>query len=554
MLEKIDLSKKMGKEEAKERLDQMGIELSHLQRECKAAKIPVMIAFEGLGASGKGVQINKLIQALDPRGFDVYSVQRETEEEKMRPFLWRFWSKTPETGRIAIFDRSWYRRVLGDRFDGLTPKKSIPSAFSDIHSFERQLTDDGTVMIKLFLYISKKEQEKRFKKLRDNKETAWRVSKEDLRRNEEYDQYLVLCDEMLEQTDFEFAPWTIVEATDREYAAVKIMNVVIHRLRDALVEKKLRDEQREREEAEEKQKKERIQLEKQKKEEQEEAEQKKRKGKKETEGKKEKTVAKTLAKAEGKKEGKLKTGYIEEYQIGVLSGVDLSKSLSEKEYKEKLDKLQKKLELLHSELYRQRIPVILAFEGWDAAGKGGAIKRLTSKLDPRGYAVCPTSAANDIERKHHYLWRFWNKMPKAGHIAIFDRTWYGRVMVERIEGFCTTAEWKRAYQEINEMEEHLVHSGAIILKFWMQIDKDEQERRFKDRMETPEKQWKITEEDWRNRAKWEEYEKAVDEMLVRTSTTYAPWTVVEANSKQYARVKVLETVVKAIEEKLKELK
>jgi len=514
MLEKVDLSKKMGKEEAKEKLEKMGIELALLQRECKAAQIPIMIAFEGMGASGKGVQINKLIQALDPRGFDVYSVQRETEEEQMRPFLWRFWSKTPEKGRIAIFDRSWYRRVLGDRFDGLTPKKKIPSAFADIHSFERQLTDDGTIIIKLFLYISKKEQEKRFKKLRENKETAWRVNKEDLHRNEEYEQYLTLCDEMLEQTDYEFAPWAIIEATDKEYAAVKIMNVVIHRLREALEEKKENEEQKEKAE---------------------------KKGK---EGQKNK---------KGKETANTEPEFLnEEYKIGVLSAVDLSKTLSEKEYKDKLDKLQKKLEILHSELYRQRIPVILAFEGWDAAGKGGAIKRLTSKLDPRGYMVCPTSAANDIEKKHHYLWRFWNKIPKAGHIAIFDRTWYGRVMVERIEGFCTTAEWKRAYQEINEMEEHLVHSGAIILKFWLQIDKEEQERRFKDRMETPEKQWKITEEDWRNRAKWDEYERAVDEMLVRTSTTYAPWTVVEANSKQYARVKVLETVVEAIEKRLKE--
>lgn len=505
MLEKVDLSKKMEKEEAKVKLEKMGIELSLLQRECKAAGIPVMIAFEGMGASGKGVQINRLIQALDPRGFDVYSVQRETEEEKMRPFLWRFWSKTPETGRIAIFDRSWYRRVLGERFDGLTPKKQISSAFADIRSFEQQLTEDGTVIIKLFLYISKKEQEKRFHKLRENKETAWRVSKADFRRNKEYEQYLIMCDEMLEQTDFGFAPWTIIEATDKEYASVKIMNVVIHQLREALSEKKVREEQRARQER-------------------------------------------------GAALGTAKIGaeLLEEYKLGVLSGVDLSKSLSEKEYKTKLDKLQKKLEILHSELYRQRIPVILAFEGWDAAGKGGAIKRLTSKLDPRGYAVCPTSAANDIEKKHHYLWRFWNKMPKAGHITIFDRTWYGRVMVERIEGFCTTAEWKRAYEEINEMEEHLVNSGAIVLKFWLQIDKDEQERRFRNRMETPEKQWKITDEDWRNRAKWDEYERAVDEMLVRTSTTYAPWTIVEANSKQYARVKVLETVVNAIEERLKE--
>ncbi len=242
------------------------------------------------------------------------------------------------------------------------------------------------------------------------------------------------------------------------------------------------------------------------------------------------------------------------YQNGVLSGVDLSKSLTREEYKEKVGKLQKRLEILHSEIYRLRIPVVLGFEGWDAGGKGGAIKRLTSHLDPLGYQVCPTASPNDIERKHHYLWRFWNKVPKAGHIAIFDRTWYGRVMVERIEGFCTEDEWKRAYQEINEMEAHMANAGAVVLKFWLHIDKDEQERRFKERMAIPEKQWKITDEDWRNREKWDQYEIAVNEMLVRTSTTYAPWIVVAGNSKYYARVKVLQTVVDALEAKIRQVK
>ena len=242
------------------------------------------------------------------------------------------------------------------------------------------------------------------------------------------------------------------------------------------------------------------------------------------------------------------------FQNGVLSGIDLSKSLTKEQYKKELDGLQKRLGNLHNELYRLRIPVVLGFEGWDAGGKGGAIKRLTSHLDPRGYQVNPTASPNDIEKVHHYLWRFWNNMPKAGHIAIFDRTWYGRVMVERIEGFCSEAEWKRAYQEINEMESHMANYGAVVLKFWLHIDKDEQERRFKERMENPAKQWKITDEDWRNREKWDLYEQAVDEMLVRTSTTYAPWIVVEGNSKYYARVKVLRTVVEALEAKIKEVK
>ncbi len=497
MLEKIDLSKTVDKERYKAVRDETGARLGVLQRECKGAGIPVIIVFEGMGAAGKGVQINRLIQNLDPRGFSVYASSRVTEDEEMRPFLWRYWIKTPANGRIAVFDGSWYRRVQKDRFDGKIDDGEVAGAFQDILSFERQLTDSGAVIIKLFLHISKDEQKKRFKKLEESKETAWRVSEFDWKRNEHYDEYLQINEEMLERTDTGEAPWTIIEATDKNYAAMKILSAVTDRLEYELAKRRA-----------------------------------------EAADKKKKAVAIPN----------------EKYKNGVLSGVDLSKSLTREAYKEKLDKLQKRLEVLHSEIYRLRIPVVIGFEGWDAGGKGGAIKRLTSHLDPRGYQVNPTASPNDIEKVHHYLWRFWNNVPKAGHIAIFDRTWYGRVMVERIEGFCTEADWKRAYQEINEMEAHMANSGAIVLKFWLHIDKDEQERRFKERLEDPAKQWKITDEDWRNREKWDQYEEAVNEMLVRTSTTYAPWIVVEGNSKYYARVKVVETVVEAMEEKIKEVK
>lgn len=501
MLEKIDLSRTVEKEVYKQVQKEEGTRLGQLQRRLKDAGIPVIILFEGMGAAGKGTQINRLIQSLDPRGFDVYASNRETEEEAMRPFLWRFWTLTPENGRIAVFDRSWYRKVLIDRFDKETKKKEIQVAFEDIRSFEKQLSDGGAVIIKLFLYISKEEQKKRFKKLEESRETSWRVTDGDWARNRDYDRYLKINEEMLEKTDVEYAPWTIIEATDRSYAAMKVLKTVTDRLEEALREKAARK-----------------------------------------------------ALKEQKKSMGSALGVESCFQNGVLSGVDLTKSLTREEYKAQIDALQKKLELLHSELYRLRIPVVLGFEGWDAGGKGGAIKRLTSHLDPRGYQVCPTAAPNDIEKKHHYLWRFWNKVPKAGHIAIFDRTWYGRVMVERIEGFCSEEDWKRAYQEINEMEAHMANSGAVILKFWLHIDKDEQERRFKERMETPEKQWKITDEDWRNREKWDQYEQAVNEMLVRTSTTYAPWIVVEGNCKYYARVKVLQTVVDALEAKIRQVK
>ncbi|MFR5666914.1 MAG: polyphosphate:AMP phosphotransferase [Enterocloster bolteae] len=497
MLEKIDLSKKVDKKTYRRVMDEAEEKLGLLQRECKDAGIPVILVFEGMGAAGKGVQINRLIQALDPRGFDVYACDRPTEDEQMRPFLWRYWTKTPAKGRIAVFDRSWYRSVQVDRFDGLTREDKLGDAYQDILSFEKQLCDDGTVIMKFFLYIDKDEQKKRFKKLEGSKETSWRVTEEDWNRNKDFDRYLKMNEEMLEKTDTDYAPWVIIEAVDKDYAALKIVSTVMDRLEYELEHRRPEDE-------------------------------------------------KTAQRQESKTR--------ERFKNGVLSGIDLSKSLTEEEYKTRLKKLQKRLAELHSELYRLRIPVVIGFEGWDAGGKGGAIKRLTSNLDPRGYRVNPTAAPNDIEKVHHYLWRFWNSVPKAGHIAIFDRTWYGRVMVERIEGFCSEAEWRRAYQEINEMESHMVNAGAVVLKFWLHIDKDEQERRFRERQANPAKQWKITDEDWRNREKWDQYEEAVNEMLIRTSTTYAPWIVVEGNDKRYARVKVLQTVVDALEKKVKEVK
>ena len=320
--------------------------------------------------------------------------------------------------------------------------------------------------------------------------------------NKAYDDWQEAFEEMIQKTDTSFGRWTIVEATDREYAKIKIISTVV----DIFADRLAKEEAKEAKQA------------------------------------KEKTMPVPEIAEEA---GKISFG------SSVLDAVDLSKSLTKSVYKKELADLQKRMALLHSELYRRRIPVVIGFEGWDAGGKGGAIHRLTKTMDPRGYEVIPTAAPNDIEKAHHYLWRFWNHMPKAGHVAIFDRTWYGRVMVERIEGFCTEDEWRRAYNEINRMEAQLADAGAIVLKFWLHIDKAEQKKRFEERMENPNKQWKITDEDWRNREKWDEYTKAVDEMILRTSTTYAPWIVVEGNDKLYARIKVLRTVVEAIEKRLK---
>ncbi|GFI51486.1 polyphosphate:AMP phosphotransferase [Lachnospiraceae bacterium] len=434
MLDKLDLTKTLGKTEYKEKMAKLEPKLGKLQRECRKFGIPVMIAFEGYGASGKGVQISELIKALDPRGFEVYAVKNETEEEKMHPFMWRFWTKMPAKGRIAIYDSSWYRKVLIDRFDKKTKKEEIADAYRSICSFEEQLSADGMVIIKIFLAIDKKSQKKRFEKLMSSKETAWRVSEGDLKRNKKFEKYQEMNEEMLTRTDTEYAPWNVVEAVDRRFATAKIYAVVTQILTEKVEEARRKADSRRGTDASEA-----VDI------------------KKDT-----------------------------HFRESILGKADLSLTYSKEEYKERLEVLEKKMEKLHGELYRRRIPVVLGFEGWDAGGKGGAIKRLTEKMDPRGYVVHPTASPNDIEKAHHYLWRFWADMPKAGHVTIFDRTWYGRVMVERIEGFCSKREWQRAFKEINDMEKDLTDAGAVVLKFWMQIDKDEQARRFKARQENPE--------------------------------------------------------------------
>jgi polyphosphate:AMP phosphotransferase len=495
MLEKVDLSQSIDKSEYQERIQSLRLSIGELQRKIHELSIPVTLVFEGWGAAGKGTLINSLILSMDPRGFNVHSTQPPTEEEIMRPFLWRFWTKTPDRGRIAIFDRSWYGRVLTERVEGIVKNNALPAAFEAINAFERQLTDDGAVILKFFLHISKKEQKKRFEKLEANAFTSWRVTKEDWRHHRQYGLYVAAIEEMLEKTGTAHAPWTIVEARDQRFATIKCFSVVVETLQravdDALQARK-------------------------------------------SSGPAKRTSRNLLKKING----------------SVLDKADLSLEISESAYEKKMARCQEKIWELEHEAYRKRLPVLIMFEGWDAAGKGGAIKRLAQGMDPRGYEVVPFAAPNDIEKRHQYLWRFWTKFPKAGHIAIFDRSWYGRLLVERVEGFCREDEWQRAYTEINETEAQCADFGMVILKFWLHIDKNEQLKRFKAREGDPNRRWKITEEDWRNRKKWNAYKQAIDEMIIRTDTPHAPWTIVEATSKLYARIKVLDTVIQAMERRL----
>lgn len=495
MFEKIDLNKDMPKAEYRKAKETFESQIGRLQRKFKEENIPMIIVFEGWDAAGKGSLINQLILPMDPRGFKVHTIDEPKGDELRMPHLWRFWTKIPKRGRLAVFDRSWYHRTFEGIADGTMNRAKSGEACEEICDFERQLTDDGYVIIKLFIHISKEEQKKRFKKLESSESTSWRVTEKDWRQNEKYGEYLKAVEEAIRETDNQYAPWTVIEGTDRRFASAKMYWAVLKALEERL-------EKEEREKCE-------------------------------------------------KASGEENNAYsMSDMNASILKSVDLSRSLSRKEYKKRLDKRQKRIGELGFEIYRRKIPVVIAYEGWDAAGKGGNIKRLTEKLDPRGYEVIPVSAPNEHEMGHHYLWRFWKEMPKTGHIAIFDRSWYGRLLVERVEGLCSADECRRAFKEINEMEKHLANFGTVIRKFWLEIDKDEQLRRFEERQSDPLKAWKITEDDWRNREKWDAYSEAVDEMLFRTSTSYAPWTIIESVDKYYARIKVLDEVIKSIEEKL----
>ena len=477
-------------EELKQRLKAAEEKLSQQQMKLKEKRLPVLVLIEGWGAAGKGSAIGQIIKNIDPRFFKVFSMpSTPTEEERRRLFLYRFFEKIPEAGKFTFLDSGWMDQIMKERLDGKLDDKAYAQRVDSVKRFERGLTDNGYLVLKFFFHISKKEQESRIEALLSEKDTAWRVSEGDLWQNRHYDKCLEAFDRYLDDTNTPSAPWYIVDSKSKKFAELQVMETLCMGIETALHNESL--------------------------------------------------AVPLLQNA------------FPLIKMPKLRDVPLEgKTLDEEKYKKELKELQAKLGQLHNRLYRKRVPVIIAYEGWDAAGKGGNIKRLTGALDPRGFEVHPIASPEPHEKARHYLWRFWTRLPKDGHIAIFDRTWYGRVMVERLEGFCSENDWQRAYYEMNEFEQELHNWGAVILKFWVQIDKDTQLARFTERQNTPSKQWKITDEDWRNREKWDLYEQAVDEMLQKTSTTYAPWHILESVDKKYARIKALHIVIDALEKAL----
>ena len=476
-------------EELKYRLKNSRNRLYELQMKIKEHKLPVLVLFEGWGASGKGSTIGKVIKNIDPRFFKVATMSAPTEEELRKPFLYRYMKQIPEAGKFTFLDSGWMDETVADVLIHDLSEDAYDKRIDSIKRFERQLTDNGYLVVKFFMHIEKEEQTERMDALLSHEDTEWRVSKSDKYQNEHYKKYMKVIDQYLRDTNLPTSPWYLVDAKNKKWAELQVLETLVSGIEVAL--------------------------------------------------------------QNSSHSVPLLQNIFPLVKTPKLSEVELEgKEIPDDEYKKVLEVLQDKLKDLHNRLYRKRVPVIITYEGWDAAGKGGNIKRITEALDPRGFEVHPIASPEPHEKSRHYLWRFWTRLPKDGHIAIFDRTWYGRVMVERLEGFCSENDWKRAYNEINEFEKELSDWGAVIIKFWVQIDKDTQLQRFTDRQNNPEKRWKITDEDWRNREKWDLYEEAIDEMLQKTSTTYAPWHILESVDKKYARIKALKIIIEELEKVL----
>ena len=497
MLEAIDLDSTLDKKKYAEHYTKLSGELRTLQRRCYEKEIPVIILFEGWDVSGKGEAINRVVKRLDPRGVQIHTTFEPTEPEKLFPFLHHFWLRLPEDGDIVIFDRSWYRRILSARAKKLMSQRERFQTYEEIRQFERQLIDHGTVFVKFWLHIGKKEQARRLKKIAGDKFERWRIGHFQGSRKQQYERYAAGFEEVFERTSTHYAPWTIVPATDRRYCVIEVLETICDNLAGALRSRRGRQ------------------------------------------------------KAAATQVGAVERPRVLDEQPVVLKKVDMAREMSKDQYLLELKEQRLRIRENEFEIFRHRIPVVVPYEGWDASGKGGNIKRVTEALDSRGYSVIPIAGPRGAEKDHHYLWRFWKEVPKAGHLAIFDRSWYGRVLVERVEGLASAKAWKRAYQEIKEFESQLANFGTVLIKFWIHITIEGQLARFKERKRDKYKRFKLTDDDWRNREKWPAYERAVSDMLLKTSTTYAPWTVIEGNCKYFARVKTLKTINDALEDRLR---
>ncbi len=494
MFESAELGQKVDKKTFEARVEELRVELINAQYDLREADFPVVILLDGDDRSASIQALHEMHDWMDGRYLETQALGPPTEDERERPVVWRYWSRLPRKGCIAVFLDGWAlegirRRVLGEIDDA-----EYGRWIEHVLRFEQMLVDDGMLIVKLWFHLPKKELKKRLKKAGKKKKQAWKVAEGAERVYELYDEAIPIAERLVRDTSTGESRWTVIESTDWRYASVTAAETI----RAALMRRLAA-------------------------------------GAQETAD----AASPTPADAPGLPDEKT-----------VLDNVDLSSTLERDEYRERLADLQADVARLTGKALEKGVASVLAFEGWDAAGKGGVIRRLVAPIDPRSVRLVPVAAPTEEELAHHYLWRFWQHVPRNGRIAIFDRTWYGRVLVERVEGFAREDEWRRAYKEIRDFEESLAENGSLVLKFWLHIDPEEQLRRFQAREDTPYKQYKITEEDYRNREKWGAYQAAVHEMVSRTHVEDAPWHLVPANDKRFARIQVLETFCRGLEARL----
>lgn len=492
MFESAEIGHKLSKGEYKRIEPVLRAELLDTQYQLlKDAKVPVIVLISGVRGAGKGETVNLLNEWMDPRHIHTHAFDVPTDEERERPSMWRFWRALPPKGRIGILFGSWYTSPIVERVFKRSDANGMLRSIEEINRFEKMLADDGAIILKFWFHLSKKRQRKRLQELQADRETRWRITDRDWDFFKMYDRFYRVSEEAVRESNTGCAPWIIVEGSDPEYRAVTVGRALLGAIKERLAKQAVKSTA---------------------------------------------IAAAPLQRPVDKRD--------------MLSGLDLSVALPKKRYEERLGKYQRELALLTRHVNFKTHTVIAAFEGMDAAGKGSAIRRITPALDARLYSTIPVAAPTDEERAQSYLWRFWRHLPMNGRITIYDRTWYGRVLVERVERFAAEADWMRAYSEINDFEEQMARHGAVIVKYWLQISKEEQYRRFKEREKTRHKQFKITDEDWRNRKKWDDYQIAAADMIERTSTSYAPWTMVESNDKYHARVKIIRTLCERLERAL----
>ncbi len=493
MFEIAELGHKVSKTDYLEKVPKLRTQLLMLQQQLRSQGFSVIILISGVDGGGKGEVINLLNEWLDPRYMRTNAYDSPSDEEKERPKFWRFWRTMPAKGTIGIYVGSWYSAPIATRVYEKINDAELQADLTHINELEQELADDGTLIIKCWLHLKQEQQKKRLKQLGKDPETAWQVTERDKKHLKMYDAFVGIAEKILTETSTAKNPWLIVEGSDIRYSSLTVGQHILDKIN--------------------------LHIE-------------------------------TLEHKKGLPAPAYTPQIIHGNQPNILDSLDLSLSLDKKTYNEQLNHYQGKLNKLARQAHEKQTSSVLVFEGWDAGGKGGAIRRLTHALDARNYQVISVAAPTDEERMQHYLWRFWRHMPRAGRVTIYDRSWYGRVLVERAEGFATEEEWTRAYPEIRNFEESLTHHGVAILKFWLHIDPDEQLRRFKEREQISYKQHKITEEDYRNRDKWDAYSLAVNDMVARTSTQASPWVLVEGNDKRYARIKILKAYCEKLESML----